>query len=151
LLNIAKEVDLAHIENNKRPVLGKVSKVFYSRRTFMFPEEQPWPHHTWEDEVGYLNQFFTGGKGYDVGKTGQDHWNVYFAGPQESLFREGDMLSTEGLHQEVSYFANSSVDQTLEILMTELDMNRMHLFDNKPGSLDLIKVFIDSSMRKVRF
>jgi S-adenosylmethionine decarboxylase len=36
----------------------KVWRVFYSRKSFMFPEKQLGPHRSWDEEVAYLDAHF---------------------------------------------------------------------------------------------
>jgi S-adenosylmethionine decarboxylase len=36
----------------------KVWRVFYSRKSFMFPDRQCGPHRSWHDEVSYLDTHF---------------------------------------------------------------------------------------------
>lgn len=35
-----------------------VYRLFYSRKSFMFPDKQPGPHRSWEEEVSYLDNHF---------------------------------------------------------------------------------------------
>jgi S-adenosylmethionine decarboxylase len=35
-----------------------VYRLFYSRKSFMFPDKQPGPHRSWEEEVQYLDSHF---------------------------------------------------------------------------------------------
>jgi len=35
-----------------------VYRLFYSRKSFMFPEKQLGPHRSWEEEVNYLDNHF---------------------------------------------------------------------------------------------
>lgn len=35
-----------------------VYRLFYSRKSFMFPDKQPGPHRSWEEEVAYLDNHF---------------------------------------------------------------------------------------------
>jgi S-adenosylmethionine decarboxylase len=37
---------------------GEVYRVFYSRKSFMFPERQRSPHGSWGEEVQRLNSYF---------------------------------------------------------------------------------------------
>lgn len=37
---------------------GDVHRVFYSRKSFMFPERQRSPHGSWAEEVHRLNSYF---------------------------------------------------------------------------------------------
>lgn len=36
----------------------KVWRVFYSRKSFLFPDRQVGPHRSWEEEVAFLDGFF---------------------------------------------------------------------------------------------
>ncbi|CAG8536190.1 10456_t:CDS:2 [Acaulospora morrowiae] len=99
----------------ERCKLSKVWRVFYSRKSFMFPERQPHPHKDWKDEIAYLDQYFDrvwsissfpqslqsllqahyrltvvkqkiyNGAAYIVGKINGDHWCLYLTSPQGDL------------------------------------------------------------------
>lgn len=104
-------------------------RVFYSRKNFLFPDRQRGPHRSWKQEVKYLDDMFEGGSAYMVGKMNGDHWYLYITSPNQALTppRTPDSEST-GAHPKIpagmatvsgSAFENS--DETLEILMTDLD------------------------------
>ncbi|CAG8553510.1 11343_t:CDS:2 [Ambispora leptoticha] len=59
-----------------------VWRVFYSRKSFMFPERQLHPHKDWKDEVTYLEKLFAA---YIVGRINGDHWNLYLTSPQDDV------------------------------------------------------------------
>lgn len=40
--------------------MDNVISVFYSRKNFLHPERQPYPHFSFETEVDYLEEHFTG-------------------------------------------------------------------------------------------
>ncbi|KAI1319438.1 spermidine resistance protein [Mortierella claussenii] len=63
--------------------LEKVWRVFYSRKTFMFPERQLHVHRDWKDEVEFLDRHFDHGAAYTVGKVNSDHWCLYLTAPQD--------------------------------------------------------------------
>ncbi|KAF9092155.1 spermidine resistance protein [Mortierella sp. AD031] len=63
--------------------LEKVWRVFYSRKTFMFPERQLHVHRDWKDEVAFLDRHFDHGSAYTVGKVNGDHWCLYLTAPQD--------------------------------------------------------------------
>lgn len=44
--------------------LNKVWRVFYSRKSFVFPEAQLGPHKDWNEEVKFLDQLL--GKFFDI-------------------------------------------------------------------------------------
>jgi len=81
--------------------------VFFSRKGFLYPEEQLYPHTSFDDEVEYLNRYFNG-QSYVLGPADSHHaWYMYV-----SDLRERD---AEG-------------DQTFEVMMTELDEDVMKQF-----------------------
>ena len=67
LLQLAKE---------EAGLTGEIDYIFYSRKSFMFPERQLFPHTGWKDEVDWLDRYFDG-SAYVVGKMNSDHWYVY--------------------------------------------------------------------------
>lgn len=83
----------------------KVSRVKYTRGTFMFPAVQPYPHGSFTEEVRYLEEYFgnlgDGGKAFVMGSKGKfPNWHVYTA-------------ADHGVAAEPVY--------TLEMCMTKLD------------------------------
>lgn len=105
-------------------------RIFYSRKNFLFPDKQQGPHRSWKQEVKYLDDMFEGGSAYMVGKMNGDHWYLYITSPSDTLTPpltpDGNkvspqvakipagVLSSPGRPEETS-------DETLEILMTDLD------------------------------
>ncbi|RAL61714.1 hypothetical protein DID88_002782 [Monilinia fructigena] len=79
---------------------AKPYRVFYSRKNFLFPEKQQGPHRSWKDEVQFLDDMFLNG-------------SLKHA-PYVFVFFGGD--SAHG------------PDETLEILMTDLEPNNAKQF-----------------------
>lgn len=96
------------------------AKVFYSRRSFMFPLKQKSIHKNWTDEVDYLNQFFENGSHYLIGRIDNNHWHLY---------------TTEPTSNKTTIHDDEELDETFEILMTELSPDRALQFhtSRKPG------------------
>ncbi|ODQ77056.1 hypothetical protein BABINDRAFT_15764 [Babjeviella inositovora NRRL Y-12698] len=94
-----------------------IYKIFYSRRSFMFPEKQKPIHLDWKVEVGYLNRFFSNHKSYVVGNLATDHWYLYTAGHKGATT---PFLRSLTPPKTPAGFTGGG-DKTLEILMTELD------------------------------
>ncbi|KAJ3353919.1 spermidine resistance protein [Entophlyctis luteolus] len=127
-----------------------VDALFYSRKAFLFPEKQIYPHGKWGDEVAYLDGLFPDASyetsGYVVGKVNGDHWCLYTATPHVKILNEdGDEMSvrsastggTEGDTYNGGY--DSSDDNvvpedevTLEIMMQDLDPNVTKMFWRTP-------------------
>ncbi|EQL00993.1 hypothetical protein G6O67_006705 [Ophiocordyceps sinensis] len=108
-------------------------RVFYSRKNFLFPDKQRGPHRSWKQEVKYLDDMIEGGgSAYMVGRMNGDHWYLYITSPNktltppltpnleavnghptpESMSNGGSGANSPGAHHN---------DETLEILMTDLD------------------------------
>ncbi|KAJ2451930.1 spermidine resistance protein [Coemansia sp. RSA 2336] len=141
-----------------RKYLGadKAYQLFYSRKNFMFPNEQDEMHRSWANEVSYLDALFPEGAAYLIGKTNRDHWHVYLSGPDQPSAGQLDcepadladvtvnnsLAASPTIHpvlsrsssrstvhgQQLSADAPSMLDDiTVEILMTGLDPERMHV------------------------
>ncbi|GKT84086.1 LOW QUALITY PROTEIN: S-adenosylmethionine decarboxylase proenzyme [Colletotrichum tofieldiae] len=78
-------------------------RVFYSRKNFLFPDRQQGPHRSWRSEVKYLDDLFEGGSAYMEAALGS-----------ASKIPTGSVASFGSGIEERS-------DETLEILMTDLD------------------------------
>lgn len=103
----------------------KPYKVFYSRRSFMFPMRQRSIHRNWSHEVEYLNQFFCNGRSYIVGRNDdRDHWNLYVTETNETM------------HINQRQNEEEEDDETLEILMTGLNPDRAHQFTSNRQAED---------------
>ena len=107
-------------------------RVFYSRKNFLFPDQQRGPHRSWKDEVKYLEGMLGGnGSAYMVGKMNGDHWYLYVTSPNQTLTPpltpESEVngqptpltnVSSGSASAGGSFSVN---DETLEILMTDLE------------------------------
>jgi len=98
----------------------EVEDVFYSRKNFKRPDLQKNPHRSFEKEVALLDSFFVNGKefnggtAYCLGSPGKDCWYLYTLNPPEHKTR--------------------LPDQTLEVLMTDLDPQVMKIFTQDGSS-----------------
>lgn len=120
-------------------------RVFYSRKNFLFPDKQRGPHRSWKQEVTFLDDMFEGGSAYMVGKMNGDHWYLYITSPQSTLTppRTPDseklgsptrVSSTTKIPTGVVGYKGDPLDvddghdETLEILMTDLDVENAKQF-----------------------
>lgn len=88
----------------------KVENIYYSHKNYKRPELQASPHQAFEEEVSLLDTFFPDGEAYCLGSTDADCWYLY-------TLSEGNAL-----------ISDEEPDQTLEILMTQLDAEVMSIF-----------------------
>jgi len=103
LLQYASQLDLS------------IEFVMFSRKNFVFPTQQIFPHRTWEEEISYLNQFFDG-TDYVFGPVHGDHWYLYLADYSEHSPRI------------------TSSEKTIEIMMHKLDPVSTARFYKKEGT-----------------
>lgn len=96
-------------------------RVFYSRKNFLFPDRQIGPHRSWDDEVGLLDKTFKKGAAYLVGKMNGDHWYLWIMGPSGY---ESAQANTKHIQMGV----DNNDDETLEVLMTDLDVSNAKQF-----------------------
>lgn len=88
-------------------------RVFYSRKNYMYPDAQKAPHKTWQDEMNHLDKHFPKGSAYQIGPMNGDHWFLYMYSQEQNRSAGQPFIKAE----EDDEFD----DETLEILMTELD------------------------------
>lgn len=96
--------------------LDKVVSCNYSRRNFTRPELQPSFHQNFEEEIQFLTEIFQGGSGYCMGKINHDRWYLYNYTPDPLA----DCMKFQ--------------DQTIEILMSNLDPDVMKIFSQQISS-----------------
>jgi S-adenosylmethionine decarboxylase len=109
-------------------------RVFYSRKNFLFPDKQRGPHRSWKSEVRFLDDTFDGGSAYMVGKMNGDHWYLYMTNQMTQPPSSRNSLSgspprlrkiptgtLDGAGRPEATDEDQHHDETLEILMTDLD------------------------------
>lgn len=117
--------------------LASPYRVFYSRKNFLFPDKQHGPHRSWSDEYKFLDKLFDHGSAYLVGKMNGDHWYLYITTPNSEVTPPRTPDSGKSANSPtrptakiptglMSPFAQiqegaDTPDETLEILMTDLD------------------------------
>uniref|UniRef100_A0A8D2AJN5 adenosylmethionine decarboxylase n=1 Tax=Sciurus vulgaris TaxID=55149 RepID=A0A8D2AJN5_SCIVU len=92
-----------------------IQRFFYSRKNFMKPSHQGYPHRrNFQEEIEFFNAIFPNGAAYCMGHMNCDCWYLYTLD-----FPKSQVISQP--------------DQTLEILMSELDPAVMNQFYMKDG------------------
>lgn len=98
-----------------------IDYLFYSRKNFKRPDLQVAPHRGFEEEVSLLDSFFDGGRAYCLGSINHDCWYLY------TYNREGGGIAVQPQY-DITDMVTIEPDQTIEILMTDLDPDVMALF-----------------------
>lgn len=113
-------------------------RVFYSRKNFLYPDQQRGPHRSWRDEVQTLDRLFCGGSAYMIGKMNGEHWYLYITEPDTRLTPpstpEHERAEVNGTETHVLHLpdgitnmsmngkkSKNAQDETLEVLMRDLD------------------------------
>jgi S-adenosylmethionine decarboxylase len=109
----------------------EVSFVFYSRSKFIFPDKQLYPHTNWSHEVECLDNYFDG-TGYIFGPMKNDHWHMYICDYRDEEFT-----------------LRSKPDQTLEVIMFDLDPTVMKQFFKDKDFVSSKKTTISSGISKL--
>lgn len=97
-----------------------VDYLFYSRKNFKRPDLQVSPHRSFEEEVTLLDSCFDSGRAYCLGSLNRDCWYLY------TYHREGGIAAQQ--YENVGNGLSIEPDQTIEILMTDLDRDVMAIF-----------------------
>ncbi|KAI5786476.1 S-adenosylmethionine decarboxylase [Peziza echinospora] len=106
-------------------------RVFYSRKAFMFPDRQEFPHKSWTDEVKFMEQMALRGSAYQVGRMNGEHWYLYLTNANTLLTPPLTPTTDRATEEELVFSQfnnrmgggdkrNGPNDETLEILMTDL-------------------------------
>lgn len=110
-------------------------RIFYSRKNFLFPGQQKGPHRSWRDEVRFLDKMFLGGSAYMIGKMNGEHWYLYITNPGTQLTPPAtpeDRMETPTKVVDLDAMKKAAdletSDETLEILMTDLDQKNAQQF-----------------------
>lgn len=85
----------------------EILDVFYSRKNFMRPELQDKMHSSFDNEIELLDSEFRLGSAYCMGKINRDCWYLYTLHPERGV---------------------RVPDQTLELIMVDLDVEMMSIF-----------------------
>ncbi|KAH8410677.1 hypothetical protein KR009_011754 [Drosophila setifemur] len=94
-----------------------VADLFYSRKNFTKPEAQITPHQGFTEEVTYLDTIFPNGRSYCLGSMNLECWYLYTFSRSDIKIYPKEIIDSE-----------SDPDQTIEILMQDLDQETMGLF-----------------------
>lgn len=106
----------------------QVEDIFYSRKNFKRPDLQKKDYQSFDQEVELLNTLFLRGHAYCLGSPKRmDCWYLFTLNPIQDI---KDNNNNHHLHND----DDDIPDQTLEILMSDLDPKVMNIFTKKQSS-----------------
>lgn len=105
----------------------EIQDLFYSRKNYKRPELQVSPHRGFEEEVAFLDQYFDDGRAYCLGSINGECWYLYTVnrGGGACINETTTNMMIENCGPRLT---SADPDQTIEILMTELDPDVMAIF-----------------------
>lgn len=136
----------------------EIEDLFYSRKNFQRPHMQVSPHRGFDEEVAFLDSFFDDGRAYSLGAINRDCWHLYTLSRggggsvnKRMLMNNNNNNINNHNHHNMSnggnglHITNNKIksstkmslmeslqlpdpDQTIEILMTDLDPTVMAVF-----------------------
>eukprot|EP00124_Ichthyophonus_hoferi_P001230 Ihof_evm10s59 gene=Ihof_evmTU10s59 len=120
---IPKLMELAKTTCNRT----QIKDFFYSHRKFTMPNEQVFPHCSFDDEVAYLDGFFDGAA-FMLGNVHGEVWYLYTLDQPDAGRTCPDQLLKRPLSPRWCPVWMPVPDQTLEIIMMDLDPAAMSLY-----------------------
>ncbi len=129
-----------------------IEDIYYSRKNFKRPLLQRSQHKSFEKEVNTLDRFFRDGAAYCMGTMNKDCWYMYTLNPIERYLHGRELKSALTNERLSNFFSNTMLylhyikvnwnfllryvigkeyhdcDQTIEILMNDLDPEIMNIF-----------------------
>lgn len=91
----------------------EIEWVSYSRKNYSFPEEQVYPHTSFQTEVSFLSEFFPDGSAHVLGPLNHDHWYIYVWDAEEH-----EPVGFSSVHRPLS--GPASNESTLHVLMQDM-------------------------------
>jgi S-adenosylmethionine decarboxylase len=97
----------------------RIESLFYSRKGYMFPDNQEYPHGNWDEEVDYIRSTLI------------SHGKYHIKNLQEKRDEWAIIIATPALRSTISEETN----MTLEIQMSDLDLQTTRKFYKDQGDM----------------
>jgi len=102
----------------------EVSWFQYSRKNFLFPEQQSFPHTCFNTEVSFLNKVFPTGRPFVMGPINSDHWYLFVA----DFVRRARDVDWDANGKDIDRPKIQDKDQMLNVYMYDIDPEVAQLF-----------------------
>lgn len=122
----------------------RIEWVSYSRKNYTFPEEQKYPHTSFQTEVSFLNGFFPDGSAHVLGPLNHDHWYIYVWDADE---HKGFGADAHG-HHYASGSSEQKSESTLHVLMQDMHPTvAKQFFKSTDATMTSRRMTIESGIR----
>ncbi|RLN50803.1 hypothetical protein BBJ29_002309 [Phytophthora kernoviae] len=109
---------LPYIKRFSKRLGLEIEWVNYSRKNYTFPEEQKYPHTSFQTEVAFLSSYFPEGSAHVLGPLNHDHWYIY-AWDADIHDQSGAALMTN----DIPFKEPGQNESTLHVLMQDMHPN----------------------------
>lgn len=100
----------------------------YSRKNFLFPEKQLFPHKSFDQEVNFCSEMFSDGQAHILGPLNADHWVVFIA---DRIRREDEYDVRLDREQTLNIYMYGISQEIAQLFMKSEEMILPSLFDVK--------------------
>jgi S-adenosylmethionine decarboxylase len=119
---------LPSILESARKIDMEVSWFQFSRKNFLYPDEQHFPHKSFDEEVKFCSEMFSDGQPHILGPLNGDHWYVFIADRMEQSDNCESRLNMEQTLNIYMYGINPDVAQ---LFMKSDQMILPSIFESK--------------------
>lgn len=123
----------------------RIEWVSYSRKNYTFPEEQKYPHTSFQTEVSFLNGFFPDGSAHVLGPLNHDHWYIYVWDADE---HEGHAVPEAAHGHHYASGSDEKSESTLHVLMQDMHPSvAKQFFKSNDASMTSRRMTVESGIR----
>ncbi|KAG7400689.1 AMP deaminase [Phytophthora boehmeriae] len=118
----------------------EIEWVNYSRKNYTFPEEQKYPHTSFQTEVSFLSSYFPDGSAHVLGPLNHDHWYIYAW--------DADIHGANAMINDVPFKEPAQNESTLHVLMQDMHPSvAKQFFKNNDSTMTSRRMTIESGIR----
>jgi len=103
----------------------------FSRKNFLYPDEQHFPHKSFDQEVKFCSEMFSDGQAHVLGPLNGDHWNVFIADRTGQFEVCDDFMSQE---QTLNIYMYGIRQEVAQLFMKSEEMILPSIFESKETS-----------------
>lgn len=104
----------------------------FSRKNFLYPQEQLFPHKSFDQEVKFCSEMFSDGHAHILGPLNADHWYVFIADRSD---KDEDFKESSVQEQTLNIYMYGIPQQVAQLFMKSEEMILPAIFDTKESSV----------------
>lgn len=119
---------LPSILESARKIDMEVCWFQFSRKNFLYPDEQHFPHKSFDEEVKFCSEMFSDGQPHILGPLNGDHWYVFIADRME---QGDDCVSRLNMEQTLNIYMYGINPDVAQLFMKSEEMILPSIFESK--------------------